>query len=170
MVTAASDGLMDPPIRDSSLTITSTAEAFTCGQILESTMASGRTTRCTAAVSSHGLTAGNTKETTMMTRSRDEESSLGLMVASMMVIGSTANNMEKAFISLLRVKLREESGKKARELDGLAPRMNEESSLIILKISIKSLYLIFTFIIPSFHFLIYFPKYYYSCYQNHSNH
>lgn len=55
----------------------------------------------------------------MMTRSKVEVYSHGLMVDSMMESGSMENNMEKVSIILQKEKSKEESGKMAKELNGL---------------------------------------------------
>jgi hypothetical protein len=59
------------------------------------------------------------------------ESSYGLMEDPTKVTGSTASNMVKASMSLLRVLRNTESGRKARESDGLAGMKMSESEHLI---------------------------------------
>jgi mannose/fructose/N-acetylgalactosamine-specific phosphotransferase system component IID len=54
----------------------------TLGQMVESTMAAGKTTKCMAKVSIPGLTIVNTLESTYVTRNMDTENLIGQTVGS----------------------------------------------------------------------------------------
>ena len=59
-----------------------------------------------------------TKETTLMTRSKDMEFSHGLMEEDIRASGKTENNTELESILLQKEKKRKENGKMERESDG----------------------------------------------------
>ena len=63
--------------------------------------------------------AEDMKETTTMTRNKVEESSSGQMAESTMESGSTESSMVREYTIHLRVRSREENGKKAKESSGL---------------------------------------------------
>ena len=88
------------------------------GLITEDMKVSGSTIKCTAREYSHGLTEENMKVTTLMTKKKVVVFSYGQMEESTMESGSTESNTVSESITLQRVKLRKENGKKARESDG----------------------------------------------------
>ena len=118
MVMVNSSGLMVQPTKDNSRITTFMEEESIFGLIIDAMKDSGKITKCTAKVSSHGLMEESMKETIMMTRNKEEEFSHGQMAENTMVNGIMVNNMVRASTTLQKEKLREESGKKARELDG----------------------------------------------------
>ena len=109
------NGQMVQPMKDNSLTITFMDAEFIFGQIIDAMRVSGKTTRCTEKVSLLGPMEENTKVITMTIRNKVEEFSPGLMEENMMASGTMESNMEKAFITLPKEKLREENGKRVRE-------------------------------------------------------
>jgi len=110
-----SNGQTDPPTMDSSQTTTFMVRESTSGQTSVNTKDNGRTIRCTALGSFHGLMAANIQVIITMIRNRAMVFSPGLTVVSTTVNGSTENNMVKAPISPLRVRPSVVNGKKERE-------------------------------------------------------
>lgn len=60
----------------------------------------GKITRCTGRGSSHGPTVESIKESTILTRSRERESSNGLMADPTTANGKMASKMGRVFINL----------------------------------------------------------------------
>jgi hypothetical protein len=71
---------------------------------------------------SHGLMGGNMRESTLWTRKKDMECSIGLMEGSMWGSGLMGNNMEEGLLYLIMEHREKESGILEKELSGL---MNE---------------------------------------------
>ena len=69
-------------------------------------------------VFSNGKMESSIKENSLMIKEKDMESSHGEMDVSMMANGETANNMEEASSSKMRVKQKLEFGKMAVILNG----------------------------------------------------
>jgi hypothetical protein len=119
-----SNGQMVQCISESFTIITFTEKECTHGVTVENTRVNGVTTRCMARELSPGQMVGSTSENTSMIRSKAMESSYGLMADATKETGTTENNMARVYMSQVRVPRNTESGKKARESDGLE-RMNE---------------------------------------------
>lgn len=125
MVLEPSSGPITPCISVNFTTTTSTEKVFTPGQTAESMRGNGETIKCTGEALLLGLTAGNTSESTLMIRNMVMESSFGQMVVHIKEIGKEVNNTEKEYISRARAQRNTVSGKKARELGGLAVEKEE---------------------------------------------
>jgi len=82
-------------------------------------LVSGSITKCMGRVSLHGLMEGDMKETTMMTKNREEVCLHGPMVVATMANGSMANSMVKVSTILPREKSDVENGKKVKGFSGI---------------------------------------------------
>jgi len=78
-------------------------------------MENGSTIKCTVEVCLPGQMEESMMESTMMTRNKVMEFSLGQMVGDTKATGLMENNMDRVYIILAKEKQREENGKKARE-------------------------------------------------------
>jgi len=76
---------------------------------------SGRTIKCMVEEFLLGLMGGNMKETILMIKSREEVHLYGQMVGNMMENGTMESSMAMEYITHLRERLREESGKMEKE-------------------------------------------------------
>lgn len=98
MAMETSNGLTVPHIMDNSQTTISMVRVYTYGQTSVSTRDNGRTIRCMALDSSHGLMDANIKVIIMMIRNRVTVCSPGQTVANTTVNGSTVNSTVKGLI------------------------------------------------------------------------
>ena len=95
METETSDGLIAPPITESSQTTTYTGKACIYGLTNVSTKVIGRITKCMGKACSHGLMAVSTKVNIMMTRNKATVYLPGPTVANTMGNGSMVNSTVK---------------------------------------------------------------------------
>ena len=85
----------------------------------ENTMESGRITTCTERVSTPGRTVDGTRASISMIESTAMESTLGRMVDNTWANGKMASNTERVCTDRQTEMRKRESGKTARELNGL---------------------------------------------------
>jgi hypothetical protein len=94
------------------------AKEFTSGKITESMMETGRITKCTEKVSSHGKMERNTLESTSKIKSKAKEYSHGLMADATTASGSMADSMEMESTRHQKAIRRRDSGRTERMLNG----------------------------------------------------
>ena len=110
-------GMTAPCMKESGSKIRSMDVVSISGQMVESTMASGKIIICTAKVFTPGKTVVCTKVTTRMTASMAMVSTLGMMVNNMKAGGRMESSMEKVSTEKM-AETEEASGKMARESSG----------------------------------------------------
>jgi hypothetical protein len=91
------------------------AMEFMCGLTTDAMKDSGRTIKCMVEEFLLGLMVENMKEIITMIKNREEVYSHGQMVENMMENGIMENNMVMGYITHLKERLREESGKMEKE-------------------------------------------------------
>jgi hypothetical protein len=116
--TEISDGLTDPPTMDNYKITLCTVKACLFGLTNVSTKVNGRMIKCMVKVYFHGLMGVSTKVITMKTINKVTVYLPGQMVANTKENGLMANSTVKQFTNHLRVRPKEENGKKERDLDG----------------------------------------------------
>ena len=104
--------------------------AHISGQTGENTKGNGRTIKCMAEESLHGLMAESTKENTLKTRSKVKVPFIGQMEGDILGLGLTENNMGRELSWQLMVNRGRESGIMAKGRNGstkslLAKKLSE---------------------------------------------
>jgi len=126
------NGLTDPCISASFITIIFTERASTHGPMAVSMKANGETTKCTEKELSPGPTGESMWVSTLMIKSKAMVNLSGPMEDAIRATGKVVNNMVKVFTSRVRVMKSMENGKMERESDGLVKRvLNERDSFVL---------------------------------------
>jgi hypothetical protein len=105
--------------RASSRPITYKAMVDILGSMVGTFKASGRTIKCMVKELSSGLMDGSMKDNMSIKRSKDMESSLGLMVEAILDIGAMESKMEKVFTVTKMVRKERVFGVMVKKLSGL---------------------------------------------------
>ena len=105
-------------------------QANTSGLTEENTQASGISTKCRAVECSLGMTAGDTRESTLTTRNTERESSHGQMVVSTMASGGTENKTAMENTSMLKETLGTAGGKMENAGSGCSKKNTRMASKI----------------------------------------
>ena len=96
----------------------------TSGMMAETMLEDGRTACSTVKVSIHGMTAVDMKVSTKKIKNMDKASTHGQRAKNTMVVGLKTNSMEKPFLPIPKVNLKEVFGNTEKDKTGLSDPHN----------------------------------------------